>query len=152
MRLRKIDEIKNCSSLLTTFEITLRATLSKLKDKAGSKEEMMLKMGERFLESQKILESEGSLSLKKFKVFYLNIKVWKWKRIKGKRVKKSPFGLWVTKKHMEIFCFQFFWQEIDAPKKTNGIAGAKLKIIENFHSSKLVETFKYRVLVCNRKV
>ncbi len=65
----------------------------------------MTKIWERIRESQKILESGKCLSLKKFKVFYLSSKIWKCNRVKGKSVRKSPFGFWVTEKNMKIFPF-----------------------------------------------
>ncbi len=53
-------------------------------------------INERITESQVFLWEKGSVSLRTFKVFrfFRN----NWKRIKGISVKRSAFGLWVTRK------------------------------------------------------
>ncbi len=53
---------------------------------------------QRMEESRKLLDDKKGVNLKKYKVFYYGAQ--KWQRIKGKSVKKSPFGIWVNRKNV----------------------------------------------------
>ncbi len=69
-------------------------------DRIGINPENVIDMLRRRVEeSHKFLEGKGkSLDLTKCKVYHFYNR--KWRRVKGKSVTKSPFGLWINKKRI----------------------------------------------------
>ncbi len=64
----------------------------------------------RIEKSQQKLKEKINLDLQEFKVYYFSGK--KWKRIKGKSVKKSSFGLWVNEEIESRFIDVNEWEEV----------------------------------------
>ncbi len=90
-------------NLDNVFPISNREIVDNIKQRIRKSQRVLLELGNRE-------NSNSFLSLIKYKVFYFN--KGKWRKIKkGKNVRKSPFGLWVTKKHMEISLFVFSFAE-----------------------------------------